>query len=77
MSSSLSLVIYTIWRALRHVKTAAKDTLSGTSNKDEGTQVKSTWLVNAAIAGSHRQAQTRDPYVVLLWLAATSTGKHS
>lgn len=66
MSSLLLLGIYTAWRALRHMKTASKDTLSGTRSKDEETQVKSTWLVNAAIAGSHRQAQARDPYVVLL-----------
>lgn len=66
MSSLLLLGICTAWRAFRHMKNAAGGTLSNTSNKDEEIQVKSTWLVNAAIAGSHRQAQTRDPYVVLL-----------
>lgn len=65
MSSLIYLGIYTAWQALVSKTRAARGTLSGTSKKDEENQSKTTCLVNTAIAGSHRQAKARDPYVVL------------
>lgn len=66
MSSLLLLGICTAWRALVHVKRAARGTLSDTDNKDKDEQSTSTWLVNAAIAGGHTKVQKRNAYVVLL-----------
>lgn len=66
MSSLICLGIYTAWQALMSTQRAARGSISGTSRKNEEEQSNPTYLVNAAIAGSHRQAKPRHPYVVLL-----------